>query len=744
MADEYPRLTRRDRSEEDPKMIGLWKVGRTIGKGSSGRVRIARHVKTRQFAAVKIVSKSTLANKHTRTGQHMLLNIEREIVIMKLIDHPHVMRLYDVWETSSDLYLILEYIEGGELFDYLCSNGPLSTSEALGYFQQIIFAVDYCHRFNIAHRDLKPENLLMDKEKNIKIADFGMAAWQARAKDGLLQTACGSPHYAAPEIIMGKEYDGRFSDIWSCGIILFALLVGHLPFDDEDLVSLLEKVRLAQYAVPPGIDPMAKDLISKMLKKNVEERITIPAILEHPFFLSQKPKVAKTDTPDLDVMSRPVSAEDIDKDILANLRTLWHGIPDEDIIECLTNDRPNWQKGVYHLLIAYRYKHVEDYDEEEEIIAQARKKKSEKNTAQECVKRTTLDLDHSLSMLPPRADPPTPRRAVRPLFDESPEQVNTLQISLGPSRRMSSPPGPNSRPHSVLTVPSKLDDENMYEFFQEIVERLNTMELSTNTATPPVQTQERPEQVEQLPSLNEMELLWKPNGTSQDDPPAVGTIVPDNEVWRTTQFMEPDKPKRLPGILRKKSSLTRNHTVPKRPTPRVQIIEPSPPRRLRRKQSFTTSIFSPALLGRSHSFPSMPRKRRLSNVFRSRPASYELLSTRNVFTSREECRRVLLRLGIRVNLTHTEEAGVLECKFDGVENPRGILPVLKFVHFRVEVQQPTTPQALAGYQVALRFIQKQGASSSFQTICHSVRRMWELDVPRAPNTPTDEHEVISS
>ena len=704
-------------------------------------MRIARHVKTHNLAAVKIVSKSALTNKPTCLGQHgALLNIEREIVIMKLIDHPNIMRLYDVWETSSDLYLILEYIEGGELFDYLCNKGPLSPSEALGYFQQIIFAVDYCHRFNIAHRDLKPENLLMDKDKNIKIADFGMAAWQARRKNGLLQTACGSPHYAAPEIIMGKEYDGRFSDIWSCGVILFALLVGYLPFDDDDLVSVLEKVKLAKYKVPPGMDPMAKDLISKMLQKNVEDRITIPQILKHPFFLSQKPKVVKKVMPDLDVMSRPIaSEEDIDEDIFANLRTLWHGTPDEDIIESLKNHRPNWHKGVYHLLVAYRYKHLEDYDEEEEIIAQAQKKKIGKNKAEELPRRVgrtscqAADLG-SPTHLPPRADPPTPRRARRSFGD--PLQANALQILLQ-SDEPSSPPRPNTRRHSALTVPTKGDQDTMYEFFHQIVERLNAMEPYTNTATPPMQTDHGPVQRSASASLDDMALLWEPNSSRQDGPHTISAAASGNDVFR--RFTEADKENQPvhvnpPGILRR-SSLRSSGAELKRPIPRVQIIEPSPPRRLQRKKSFTTSIFSPVLLDRT---PSLLSKRWLSSVFRFKPATYELLSTCNAFTSREECRGLLSGLGIQVSLSHAEEAGVLKCKFDGIENPRGVLPVLKFVRFRVEMQQPTTPQALAGYQVALRFIQEKGASSSFQTVYHRVRRMWELDVPRSLSALTSE------
>ena len=680
-------------------------------------MRIARHIKTRQFAAVKIVSKSALANKPTL--HDVLLNTEREIVIMKLIDHPNIIRLYDVWETSSDLYLIFEYIEGGELFDYICDKGRLSTSEALDYFQQIIFAVDYCHRFNIAHRDLKPENILIDKDKNIKIADFGMAAWQARTKNGLLHTVCGTPHYIAPEIIMGNEYDGRSSDVWSCGIILFALLAGYLPFDDVDLVSVLEKVKLAKYKVPRGINPMAKDLISKMLQKNAEARITIPQILKHPFFLSQRPKMARKDMPDLDLMSRPVTKKEcIDDDIFANLRTLWHGTPDEDIIECLTNDQPTWEKGVYHLLVAYRYKHLENYDDEEEINAQARKKK---DTEKELPRRVECTLSQatdpkSPTYLPPRADPPTPRRARRSLCELP--QVNALQISL-PSDTPRSPPTPNTRPHSVLTVPTKGDEDTMFEFFHQIVERLNAMEACTNTATPPMEADYGLEQ--RSASLDDTELLREPKHNRTDDLFGIGIASPGKVLRRSTELDKENQSVQVnpPGILRK-PSVRSNDVETKRPIPRVRII--SPPKRLRRKKSFTAPI---TLLDRR---PSLSRW--LSGVFRFKPTSYELLSTRNAFTSREECRRLLWELGVQVSLTHAEEAGVLECKFDGVENPSGVLPVLKFVRFRVEVQQPTTPQALAGYQVALRFTLEKGASSSFETICHRVRRMWELDLPR--------------
>lgn len=172
----------------------------------------------------------------------------------------------------------MEYVPRGELFDYLVERGRLPVAEALNYFQQIISAVDYCHRFNIAHRDLKPENLLLDKDKNIKVADFGMAAWEGG--DSMLRTSCGSPHYASPEVVAGEAYHGSVSDIWSCGVILFALLAGRLPFDDDNVRILLDKVRAGRYVMPSDIDLSAKDLIRRMLEKDVKKRITVCAM--HP------------------------------------------------------------------------------------------------------------------------------------------------------------------------------------------------------------------------------------------------------------------------------------------------------------------------------------------------------------------------------------------------------------------------------------------------------------------------------
>lgn len=236
--------------------------------------------------------------------------------------------------------------------------------EAVSYFRQIIYGVDYCHRFNICHRDLKPENLLLDKHRNIKIADFGMAALET--SDKMLETSCGSPHYASPEIVAGKNYHGAPSDIWSCGIILFALLTGHLPFDDDNIRKLLLKVQEGKFHMPSNLSSHAKDLIWRMLKVDPLQRPTMAEILEHPLLRKYPAKRNNYKPPSpvsTQFVAHPVErASDIDPEILKNLQTLWHGATKESVIEKLLSDEPNSEKTFYCLLMKYRHDHLDESD----------------------------------------------------------------------------------------------------------------------------------------------------------------------------------------------------------------------------------------------------------------------------------------------------------------------------------------------------------------------------------------------
>jgi serine/threonine protein kinase len=270
---------------EDAKYVGPWVIGECVGKGASGHVKIARHRRTGQLAAIKILpldfvfgSRTSLNTRQAKVDKQRL-GIDREIIMMKLMNHPNIMRIYDVYEGEKELYLILEYVEGGELFDFLVNRGKLPPLDALAYFKQIIYGLNYAHAFSIIHRDLKPENILIHSLNPplIKIADWGMAAFAPPSLE--LETSCGSPHYASPEIVHGHKYSGTATDIWSCGVILFALLTGRLPFDDKNVRTLLSKVKAGKYDMPAWVDPQAQDLISRMLTVDASQRISVSGIL---------------------------------------------------------------------------------------------------------------------------------------------------------------------------------------------------------------------------------------------------------------------------------------------------------------------------------------------------------------------------------------------------------------------------------------------------------------------------------
>lgn len=245
-------------------------------------------------------------------------------------------------------FIVTEHVEGGELFDYLVKRGFLEPQEALQFFQQIVNGLECCHHHLICHRDLKPENILLDADRRIKIADFGMAT-QMRA-GSLLETSCGSPHYASPEVIMGVKYDGRAADVWSCGVILYALLSGKLPFDDDNIRRLLDKVKAGSFSLPAYLHRDVKDLISRMLTVDPAKRITIPEIREHPWFNSQKLSPPVPLTPLDEYAADPVPEADQDTELMRNLRALGWGHTLEELSEALSSPQRNHVKVFYRLL----------------------------------------------------------------------------------------------------------------------------------------------------------------------------------------------------------------------------------------------------------------------------------------------------------------------------------------------------------------------------------------------------------
>lgn len=212
------------------KKIGDYIIGKSIGKGTFGKVKKGVHIKTNEKVAIKILEKDKIQDVAD------VERVAREIHILKIVRHPNVIQMYEIIETKKQLYLIMEFAEGGELFDYIVSKKRLDEKEAWGIYQQIIGGIEYISKLGIVHRDLKPENLLLDYNRTIKIVDFGLS--NTFKKGETLKTACGSPCYAAPEMIEGKDYHGTVADIWSSGVILFAMICGYLPFEDQDTSKL--------------------------------------------------------------------------------------------------------------------------------------------------------------------------------------------------------------------------------------------------------------------------------------------------------------------------------------------------------------------------------------------------------------------------------------------------------------------------------------------------------------------------
>ncbi|XP_023654310.1 serine/threonine-protein kinase BRSK2-like isoform X2 [Paramormyrops kingsleyae] len=336
--------------------VGPYRLEKTLGKGQTGLVKLGIHCITGQKVAIKIVNREKLS-------ESVLMKVEREIAILKLIEHPHVLKLHDVYENNKYLYLVLEHVSGGELFDYLVKKGRLTPKEARKFFRQIISALDFCHNHSICHRDLKPENLLLDEKNNIRIADFGMASLQVG--DSLLETSCGSPHYACPEVIRGEKYDGRKADVWSCGVILFALLVGALPFDHDNLRQLLEKVKSGLFHMPHFIPPDCQALLKGMIEVNAEKRLTLEAIQKHAWYLGGRNEPCPEQPPPRRVCIRRItSLTELDPDVLESMHSLGCFRDRVKLARDLQCDEDNQEKMIYYLLLdrKERYPSCEDED----------------------------------------------------------------------------------------------------------------------------------------------------------------------------------------------------------------------------------------------------------------------------------------------------------------------------------------------------------------------------------------------
>jgi serine/threonine protein kinase len=267
-----------------PKKVGKYEIGKTLGEGTFGKVKYAVNTETGQVVAIKVLDKERIQQ------QNMGAQIKKEISIMKMVKHPCIVNLLEVLASRTKIFIVLEFIQGGELFDKIVDAGKFDEATARFYLRQLVNGVQYCHEQGVAHRDLKPENLLLDGDDNLKISDFGLSAFSmAQGNDTqtvsqLLHTTCGTPNYVAPEVLADKGYDGTAADVWSIGVILYVLLAGFLPFDEPTMSGLFRKIQKGEFQFPPWFTADARDLIGKILVTDPKQRLTLLQVKAHKWY----------------------------------------------------------------------------------------------------------------------------------------------------------------------------------------------------------------------------------------------------------------------------------------------------------------------------------------------------------------------------------------------------------------------------------------------------------------------------
>uniref|UniRef100_A0A0D9V5W8 non-specific serine/threonine protein kinase n=1 Tax=Leersia perrieri TaxID=77586 RepID=A0A0D9V5W8_9ORYZ len=266
-------------NQDSQVIMGRYRLGPLLGRGTFAKVYKAHKVATGEAVAIKVFDKESVHRSGT------VEQVKREVDVMRRVHHRHVIRLHEVMATRSRIYFAMEYASGGELFTRLSRSTRFPEPVARRYFQQLITAVEFCHSRGVYHRDLKPENLLLDARGDLKVSDFGLSAFADRLRgDGLLHTTCGTPAYVAPEVLLKRGYDGAKADIWSCGVILYVLLAGYLPFNETNLVILYRKITESNYRCPPWFSVDARKLLARLLDPNPKTRITIAKLMARPWF----------------------------------------------------------------------------------------------------------------------------------------------------------------------------------------------------------------------------------------------------------------------------------------------------------------------------------------------------------------------------------------------------------------------------------------------------------------------------
>ena len=265
-------------NQEKPYRVGNYLIKNTLGSGTFGKVKLGIYIPTKEKVAIKIIEKSKMTEKDD------LVRLEREFEMLAQFNHPNLIMVSEIFESDNNYYTVMDYCEEGELFNYIVKNKYLSEEESAFFYYQLINGLEYIHSLGIVHRDLKPENLLLTKDHILKIIDFGLSNYFKEGQSRYLYTPCGSPCYASPEMVTGNSYDGIMIDVWSTGIILFAMLCGYLPFEDKNNEKLFKKIAECKIEYPEYISEEAKDLMKQIIVPNPKERITINDIKKHNFY----------------------------------------------------------------------------------------------------------------------------------------------------------------------------------------------------------------------------------------------------------------------------------------------------------------------------------------------------------------------------------------------------------------------------------------------------------------------------
>ncbi|KAG7471363.1 hypothetical protein MATL_G00123730, partial [Megalops atlanticus] len=412
-----------------PVRVGFYDIERTLGKGNFAVVKLARHRITKTEVAIKIIDKTQLDAVN-------LEKIYREVQIMKMLDHPHIIKLYQVMETKNMLYLVTEYAKNGEIFDYLANHGRLSEAEARRKFWQILSAVEYCHNRHIVHRDLKAENLLLDGHMNIKIADFGFANFFQPGEP--LATWCGSPPYAAPEVFEGQQYEGPQLDIWSMGVVLYVLVCGALPFDGPTLPVLRQRVLEGRFRIPYFMTEDCEHLIRRMLVLDPSKRLSLAQIKEHRWMALdmpvQRPALYQQATPP----EGGAGVGEYSEQVLRLMHSL--GIDQHKTLESLQNKSYNHFAAIYYLLVERLRAHRCSFPVEQRL--DSRQRRPSTIAEQTVVKASSAAsqvglLPHSVRLLrspaPPQASAdasfPFPQSPCQPEHSFMEEDVATPKVN---------------------------------------------------------------------------------------------------------------------------------------------------------------------------------------------------------------------------------------------------------------------------------------------------------------------------